>query len=227
MQYTVELSQAAFLSMANAALESYIIDNKGKKKLECYGHLWGSEQEIEGKRTYIRVEHATLDSKARSTTKSVTPKINNLYMQKEFMKAFSPHTRFLGDYHTHPYEDFQEAERNRGWEFSEGDRKDIENKTFWAEQGLKISLVVAIGGMQRHGSKEHDYLKDRFNTFFFTLGRYRLWYTAYVTKEMEGKLSLFPREQDWPASVSYDPLDSVFLLCPTVFGVWPHGPFKA
>lgn len=228
MTYQVTLSESAFFQISAAALESYIVKRKGKRKaLECYGTLWGHMKSQDCHVLY-HVEEATLDATAEASSSAVVPNSHNLRLRKEFMGSFRPHLDFLGDFHTHPYDSVAEAKDCGGWEFSDTDRQDIEARPYWADQGLQIGMVVAIGRLRKNGWAAPDYVGNRDNTFFVTFGRYRLWYTAYVAVAHRdpSELRLHPRERQWPACPGDGDFGGLFLHCPPVFGLFAHRDFR-
>lgn len=103
-------------------------------------------------------------------------------------------------------------------ELSGDDRKDIEDRSFWYDKGLKVSMVMAIHELKRSPRKEHERIND--HTILWTLDNgYRFGLAAYVANRVPRKKSLFlsPRETDWP-DPSVRGGHRVWLDIPSVLG---------
>lgn len=241
-QYTVEVSDSALMHLCLMGLESY--HSPGGYK-ETYGVLWGTssyreyKKESEGSDAILyhyRIEHAITDIGAERSEDEVGSDQYNLKLKKDVIEECWPALSLLGDFHTHPYGDREEA--RGGGRLSEGDRYDIEesgNRKFWFKMDLKVNLVMSIFSLGNAGSKDPVRIKDKNHIVEWTLRSrareeyYRLRLAAYVINKVpDGRrysLILTPREHDWDNGWIKKrglavPKQKIWLDIPSVLGTY-------
>ena len=211
--YTVEISDSALMHLCIAGLESYRVPNKSK---EVFCLLWGNMSKKEKNETYYRIDHVFTDIEAKRKKNSVEYNKKGLRLKQKIIDGCWPTQTFLGDFHTHPCDDLIEIKSQCG--LSGGDRKDIEDRSFWCDKGLKVSLVMAIHELKKSPRKKHKRIDS--HKILWTLDNgYRFGLAAYVADRVPGKKRLFlsPREPDWPEPpVQRD--HRIWLDIPSVMG---------
>ena len=229
-QFVVKVSDSALMYLCLIGLESYCVPRVPK---ETYGLLWGAITHKRNERAHYQVDHVSTDVEAERTSNWVSYSKRSLGLKKQIIEECWPSLAFLGDFHTHPYRNREEA--MGGYQLSEDDRKDVEeiNRTFWLNAGLKISLIMSIHPLGRQGWQNPGRVNDKSHTAKWTLRNYsrrdyyRLRLSAYVVSKIrDGRrysLALSPREHGWDNSwmterqVS-DPQHTVRLDVPSVMG---------
>lgn len=208
--YVVRLSESALIQLCLSGLEAYSVSHlrKGPRvQLETYGLLWGHETRLPDGRTLYAVEMASVDTSARMDHSSVHRSEHALELKRDLMTSFWPHLEFLGDFHSHPYPQGTNVVGAKLYEFSEGDRADIEeNSGFWQRHGYRIGLVLTLTALKRASSRLDRWLDN--STLEFTLGNYRLWLKTYVAYDQDGALRL-----------TDDDDSHVLLDCPALVGL--------
>lgn len=204
--YTVEISDSALMHLCVAGIESYRLP---KRPRETYGLLWGSVSSEKKEEIYYQVAHVFTDIEAKRRANSVTYSEESIYLKRETIGKCWPTQTFLGDFHTHPYRNSNDAAGKKGYVASDGDRKDVErnNRDLWLAVKSRISLVLTIAELDRRGSAKPKRFKNnehivRWAIRWTTDNYYQFWLAAYVVDKIERprkrtKLFLNPREEDW------------------------------
>lgn len=236
LRHILEVSDSALMHMCLMGLESY---HHPRRHVETYGLLWGTSSYKEHKkpdeiRYHYRIDHALTDIEAERTKDEVRSDLHNLELKKRIIEDCWPALSFLGDFHTHPFEDEEDA---RGRErLSDGDREDVEesrNRTFWYRVGLKINLVMSIYPLGNAGSKDPVRVKNHIVEWTLRDNAqkeyYRLQLAAYViNKVRDGRrhsLILTPRERGWNNRWIKErkikiPEQEIWLQIPSVLGTY-------
>jgi len=209
--YIIRISENAVIQMCLNGLEAYSIAHKrGKrfqKHLETLGQLWGHELELPNKKTLYCVELTSIDTSAERYQDSCEPNDEALQLKRNILTSFWPQYDFLGDFHTHPYQNYLDVPKEKLYLFSEADFESIENRTeFWEPNNYRVGLVLTIAQMSKRSSK--GFRRYDSSTLEFTLGNYRVWLKGYVAY-IDGK--------EIKLSEHYD--DGVLLECPALTGL--------
>ena len=228
--YVVEVSDSAWMQLCLSGLESYRVP-RGRK--ETFSLLWGSMSGAGSDYVHYRVDHVLTDIEAQRTGGWVSYNPKGLMLKKDIIDQCWPSLSFLGDFHTHAYKHYREAENARGFVLSDGDREDVEeiNRLLWIREELKVCLLLTISGIKTRGTKDPCRIED--NVVEWTLRNhdwqehYRLWLSAYVVDQVrigrKRRLFLAPRESDWREEWLDDagaelPEHEVWLEVPSVLG---------
>jgi len=148
----------------------------------------------------------SIDTSARPGRNSVLPNEDAFYLKWDLISSFFPHYDFLGDFHTHPFEDFREVED--GYCLSDQDRYHIQGEPgLWCFPNYRISLVLTIALMKRRSSRLAEHVDS--STIRFDLGNYRFWLKGYVAYESE---------EQW-IQISEDEDENIHLDCPALSGL--------
>ena len=146
MAVEVTISEHALQSMVLAASEAYAFGKDGKREpVETYAHLWGYRRQ--GKDTeHLHVDRISVCVSAETENDGVEVFTDVIALQDDILKHWSPHVSLLGDFHTHPYESWEELRRVKGWQFSKADiRSFLHYDDLWKRaDGFPISLVMAV-----------------------------------------------------------------------------------
>ena len=229
-KHIVNVSESALMHLCLIGLESYCIPRTPK---ETYGLLWGSIAAKRNDSIHYQVEHVSTDVEAERTAGWVSYNQRSLQLKKEIIEECWPSLSFVGDFHTHPCSDREEAIKY--YRLSEWDRADVEeyNRRFWFNVEIKLSLVMAIYPLGNVGWQEPGRVNGKFHTAKWTLrnyGRgdyYRLFLSAYVIRPVEDgrrhSLIVNPRENDWNDTwieerEIEEPEHEVYLNVPSVMG---------
>ena len=206
-EYIVEVSDSALMHLCLIGLESYCVPRNPK---ETYGLLWGSMANKSTEKIHYQIDQVSTDIEAERTSGCVEYNKKSLKLKKSIIKECWPSLSFLGDFHTHPYKNKEEA--RGGYKLSDDDRKDVEetNRTLWFEADLKVNLVMAIYPLGNVGWQGPGRIGDRDYTVKWTLRNYvqetyyRLRLAAYVVNPVnDGRrhsLIVSPRERNWKDS---------------------------
>ena len=158
---------------------------------ETCGLLWGYARSIEsadGRNHHARIEHASVDLHAERGRSQVTYNDVSNMNKKRIVEVRWPHLSLIGDFHTHPYENYSEAKRDRGWEFSDGDRASSEGPfcgDLWRE--CRVSLVLTIANLKKvREDKRIDGHALSDNVLHWQMDNYLFWLSAYALDKVDG-----------------------------------------
>ena len=117
MRHQVTISNHALEEMVLAASESFVLGNAAiPKRVEIHGYLWGNRrtdryEDIE----YIHIDKFSVSSSACGDEDSVWVDEDVARIKNSILDLWTPHYDFLGDFHTHPYKNYDEVRSNEGW----------------------------------------------------------------------------------------------------------------
>lgn len=181
--FRIKISDNLLESMTLAAIEAYCLgDGRSKEltKLETLGYLWGFKK-ISEEETVFLLDRMSLSLSAKRDRNSVTPNHKAVEIKNSVVERWSPHLSLLGDFHTHPYENLQEVNSCKGFEFSEGDISFLLNDDFLWEKSdqTPINLAITICELGRvHSKWGGDWIRN--NIWQYDIGEFRLWINANV-----------------------------------------------
>lgn len=209
--YIIRISENAIINMCLSGLEAYCVLHKnGTSKnnmLEIYGQLWGHEVTLPNGKTLYCVEMLSIDTSAIMKKDSVEPYDDALQIKRDVLTSFWPQFDYLGDFHTHPYKNYESVMEDKLYKFSEQDINSIEKYSAdWTKYNYRVGIVLTIAGMQKKGSKQSEWIDS--STIQFTLGNYRLWLKGYVAYT-DGDNNLKLTKDN----------DEVVLDCPAIVGL--------
>ena len=128
--------------------------------------------------------------------------------KKRVVESRWPHLCLIGDFHTHPYDNYSQAKRDRGWEFSRADRESLEENDFcgnlWSD--CRVSLVLTIAKLKRVREEQRIDPDPAFgelkNVLYWQMDNYRFWLSGYAADKVNkdsGKYSFIvsPRHRGW------------------------------
>jgi len=223
--YIIQISDDALMEMSIAALEAYVVPqrqaNKSgerlKKEVETYGLLWGHGVTLPDGDILYSVQKLTVDAMAYRRTDSVLPS-EGLKVIKDMITSYWPQYSFLGDFHSHPYEHYNDVERIRGYEFSEVDRKSMIDEQ--NDPDFRVSLVMTISSLERISNIQPENISD--SIICWTFNNYRFWLNACIVYkgDEDDEIALLPNSSHWKNK--YDNPDDVgvYLHCPYLSHPW-------
>ncbi len=168
--------------------------------------------------TLIYVNFVSVDTSAKQYQIACLPNEKAMEMKKQILNAYWPHYEFLGDFHTHPYNDLYEVENceddSKGWHLSKQDIIRIEDKEFspfWVEHDYALTLIAAIVKMSRKGKAHYEKSYDEINMLRFDIGNFRIWLSAHIVcSDDHGNLRYLLKDEMQ---------QNVLLDCPEVHGI--------
>lgn len=216
MNYEVTVSNQALEEMVLAASESFLLGNARKYgPVEIHGYLWGSRREVEGIE-YLDVEKVSVSASALGDEDSILVDPRVVRIKNSILRLWAPHHHFLGEFHTHPYNNLEDVNRNNGWDFSDEDVcAFLSDEDIWelSYPEMPIQLVVAvtkIGAVHDTFSKlELDGRRLQFN-----VGNLRFWLSVGVGEVSRGQEKTFSKE-----NIVFHPFNRHFNQA----GVWLDG----
>lgn len=216
MNYEVTVSNQALEEMVLAASESFLLGNARKYgPVEIHGYLWGSRREVDGIE-YLDVEKVSVSASALGDEDSIEVDPRVARIKNSILRLWAPHHHFLGEFHTHPYNNLEEVNRNNGWDFSDQDvRAFLRDEDIWelSYPKMPVQLVVAvtkIGAVHDTFSKlELDGRRLQFN-----VGNLRFWLSVGVGEVSRGQEKIFSRDD-----IVFHPFNRHFNQA----GVWLEG----
>lgn len=226
---SISVSDTAFMHLLMIGMEAYKLRPWGKGTRDEYtetgGVLWGYARN-DVNYDHVRIEHISVDLHAERSKNEITLNKKSNMNKKRIVQARWPHLCLIGDFHTHPYEKYSEAKHDRGWEYSEGDRKSWEEPlchNVWSD--LRASLVLTIAKLERvHDENRIDPDVKSDNVLYWQMGNYRFWLSAYALDKEDNddgsyQFKVTPRHRRWPEpSVSGRRRGRIYLDVPTVTG---------
>lgn len=209
---TIRISEMALLTMVLNGIEAYAVMNSNKKrdrentKLETIGHMYGYSKET-GDEKYYFVDCISIDTTARQNTNSVGEYNESRRLKTDIVNSYWPHLELLGSFHSHPYDNIKEVHDNKGYYGSDADKETME------ADGEKIALILTIATLGKKSDNGTRYKNGHSNCFQFTLGKLRLWLTAYATYE----------DEDGKIICTDHKTEDVTIDCPVLAGLkWEH-----
>lgn len=193
-QQIVVLEQKAIEDLVIPVMEGYLSPRKIKgrriKGYEVYGICLGMRHEPEEKRkghgwkthSFINIMRCQPQLSAEATASMVLPSKQSISALMKATKSLFPSYELIGEWHSHPYKSVAELIEDKGWEFSDPDKKDLPN---WARQMRSkelvqdpaTSLVIAIAASDRPIERGH--YNGIPSTLEFSVGGCRLVINAY------------------------------------------------
>lgn len=219
--YVVRVSENSLISLILNALEAYCIRHEDaasreRTKLETFGSLFGYETRLADGKIIYQIEVANTDTSAKRRSGSVAYKTDAIALKIDTITSFWPNLDYLGEFHSHPYGDYKDANQAKGYYLSEGDRKDLsDNSEFWGRYRHRVGLLVTIGAMVRAGRRATQWTNSNCNCVEINLGNFKVWITAYCSYT-EGETMSFTKDND----------SLVTLDCPALTGLqWEHSDY--
>lgn len=185
--FQIRFSDAAMDSILLAATEAYFLGDGSRlgTYVEIDGYLWGFYAHHGDDHTLVQVEKFAPAFSSKRSPRSVQPNESAAPLMNGVMAQLCPHLSFLGEVHTHPYDDLDDAREARGWFFSDEDRAWMSDPV-WQLTGDEppLWLVVAIAPLQRVRSTLPEELADGSGAWQFDLGNMRFWLNAEMVPEV-------------------------------------------
>lgn len=219
--YVVRVSENSLISLILNALEAYCIYHKNINshdniKLETFGNLFGYETRLADGQTIYQIEVVNTDTSAKQSNGSVFYNTEAIALKIDTITSFWPHLDYLGEFHSHPYDNYKDAiktEEGKGFYLSKGDREDLTvNSEFWGKYRHRVGILITIGSMERVGRRETQWVNSNFNCVELNLGNFKIWLAAYCSYTKDDKM-FFTKDND----------KLVTLDCPHLTGLqWEH-----
>ena len=209
---TIRISEMSLLTMVLNGIEAYAVMNSNRKrarentKLETIGHMYGYSRETDDEKYYY-IDYVSIDTTALQKSDAVGEYEDSRNLKNDIIKSYWAHLENLGSFHSHPYNNLQEVQEKKGYYGSDQDRETME------ADGEKIAIILTIATLGKKRDNGTRYKDGHSNCFQFTLGKLRLWLTAYATyKNEDGKIIC-----------TDDKTENVTIDCPVLAGLkWEH-----
>lgn len=182
MRYLIRIADDALESVALAAIEAYCLGGGqgwDPEQVETFGYLWG-HRKLGPDLTTIFIAKASVSVSARRGDSYVIPNPQALLLKDNFVSRWSPHFAFLGEFHSHPFDDVASVRQARGFEFSEQDIDSfVGDGPLWARSDHNpLMLVVTVCRLSHVRASWCS--QPRGNVFSFSVGEFRFWLNATV-----------------------------------------------
>jgi len=189
VELEVVLDPSALEAMLIPTLEAYLSPRPSRRKgYEVYGINLGMSREQQRRRRsdglritrYVSVMRSQPQLSAASDYGFVEPNPRSLDAILRATRALYPQYQALGDFHSHPYDDFAGLDEKRGWEYTPSDeRSNVELTQVMADMGERIlvSFVLAVAQSSQNVPRTH--YRGLKNTFQISLGNCRVILAAY------------------------------------------------
>ena len=228
MKHQVTISNHALEEMVLAASESFVLGNAAMDgSVEIHGYLWGGRR-TDDKVEYIHIDKFSVSTSALGDENSIMVDKDVVRIKDSILRLWAPYYHFLGDFHTHPYRDYDEVKKCEGWNFSKGDKKTFRDDDIaWSLCGSNkpIMMVMAVTEMgtvhnssleiQRGNSvfkvgeskKPYDEVLGRMggNRLVFNVGNLRFWLSVGIGRKTRQEKRMFDEGR-----VCFDPLSRYF-----------------
>ncbi|MDP3603822.1 MAG: hypothetical protein Q8R85_21920 [Bosea sp. (in: a-proteobacteria)] len=182
MRYLIRIADDALESLALAAIEAYCLgDGQGSafEQVETLGYLWG-HRKFDPDLTTIFIVKASVSISAHRGDSYVIPHPQALLLKDNFVARWSPHLAFLGEFHSHPFDDVASVRQARGFEFSEQDVDSfVGDGPLWARSDNN-PLMLAVTVCRLSHVRASWCSQPRANVFSFSVGEFRFWLNARV-----------------------------------------------
>jgi hypothetical protein len=177
--FSVKISEQALREAILATVEAYAVGIRRQTQVEIFGHLWGYQRRSLDRSVFF-VDTIGISLSAKGNRNSVEPHPDSIRLKSEIIERWSPHLTLLGDFHSHPYKDYEQVKSVSGFEFSHEDiccfRDDDE---LWkCSDCHPLALVMTICEMQR--VHEAPATWERSNVIRFDIAQFRFWVNAMV-----------------------------------------------
>lgn len=187
MKHKVVIKDDALFQMVTAGLEAYCIRHPGKRStgIECFGRLWGSYTE-NARSSSLIVKSMTVDTSARMNNGWTENNQDTQALKMQVAELFAHRFQYLGDFHTHPYQQneknsrltAQELRKQELFRFSDGD---VENSLLSLPiegSDRMLSIVLTLFRMSRVNTELDGRIDE--NTLEFSVGNVKCWLRAQV-----------------------------------------------
>jgi hypothetical protein len=177
--YSVKISEHALREAILATVEAYALGIRRKTKVEIFGHLWGFHRRL-GNGTVFFVDTIGISLSAKGNNSSVDPHPDSLRLKSQIVERWSPHLTLIGDFHSHPYETFEEVKSIPGYDFSKHDIADFEtdDELWGCADDHPLAIVMTICEMQKINAVHAE--SERNNIIRFDIAQFRFWINAMV-----------------------------------------------
>lgn len=213
MQYLIRMTDDALESLALAGIEAYCLGGgncSGSEQSETFGYVWGYRKHTDNLTT-IYVSKVSVSVSACRSDSFVIPNPQALLLKDNFIARWSPHLSFLGEFHSHPFDDLKSVRETCGFEFTEQDIDSfVCDDHLWNRSDRNpIMLVITICRLSQ--VRETWCSQPRANVFSFAVGEFRFWLNAVIGSIGDDDNRMHSRNRR--SSVTFD-LDSRFFNAP-------------
>ena len=198
VEQVVVLDAQALEGMLIAALEAYLSPRRPRRKgYEVYGVNFGMLREEQRRRRrgglrvtrYVSVMRSQPQLSAEGGSGGVEPNARSLDAILTATTALYPQYQSVGDFHSHPYDDFAALDQQRGWEYTAADESsNVELSRRLAEMGHRLAVTFVVAIARSGKAVAPSRFKGLRNTHQMTLGDCRVIVAAYRTLE-SGRLT--------------------------------------
>ena len=190
MKTHLKISDTALESMCHSALETYLFGdgNETKSQVEVNGYLWGWRREKDDEQM-IYVDRVSPSFSSKKHQNWVQPNQKAVELQSEFMNRWAPEMCLLGDFHSHPYDDRKTVDGIKGYHFSPGDFKFLDNDDFVWDSTTNRPLMVVMTVCKLGRVHDTSARMISSNIWRWDVGEFRFWLNAVAGYLADGRRS--------------------------------------
>lgn len=186
--YRVRMSDRFLEAAVLAAMEAYCHgDGKKQVEIETIGPVWGYRRSGDEDEEIIYLDRLAVSLSAERSTNSVAPVAEATRLMANVMDRLAPELTLLGDFHSHPYQNRTEVQRNTGYEFSPEDFECfLEDDLLWDRNPTgPVMVVVTICRLGKVHDTGARYVRN--NVWQFDLGEFRFWINVAAGYVQDGQ----------------------------------------
>lgn len=187
----LKFSDGALESMCHSALETYLYGDghETKSQVEVNGYLWGWRK-ASNDMQFIFVDRVSPSFSSKKHQNWVQPNQKAVELQMAFMDRWAPEMSFLGDFHSHPYDNLQTVNKFRGYHFSDGDFGYLRKDEFlWQRtEGNPLIVVMTICKLAKVHDSEGQMISQ--NVWRWDIGEFRFWLNVAVGYMQDGRRAI-------------------------------------
>lgn len=185
----VLLDTIALHGMLISALEAYLSPKKPRRKgYEVYGINLGMTRTVHHKKSrdgacmtgYVSVTLSQPQLSADTEYGAVVPNARSLDAILKATTTLYPQYQAVGDFHSHPYDELNLLEENRGWDYTGSDEESnilLARIMFQLGQHMLVAFVIAIARCNQRVNR--GYYRGLRNAIQMSLGNCRVIVAAY------------------------------------------------
>jgi len=163
----VVLDDKALNDMLVAIYEGYLVPREKRRKgCEVYGLNMGMIRSIEAQsrskgisiHRYVSVLRSAPQMSAEAARWWVAPNNKAIEAVIKANNTLYPQNQILGDFHSHPYDNWKELLYHEGWRYSKGDQSynfDLSQRFAELDNPISITFIVAIARSKHKVKRRH------------------------------------------------------------------------
>ena len=107
-------------------------------------------------------------------------------MKVDFIRKYWPHLEVVGTFHSHPYENLEQAKSVRGWQASEDDESfwPYIHQSLFPQTPFLAHFIVTVAALGRTGTAYPTQIENN-SGYELSMGRRKVWVTSYATASLD------------------------------------------